>query len=180
MTPARALSRSSLPLVFATFALALGCESRVPERSAPDPGPTRGTESPAGPKVFGAALRAETPTPLAEVLARPQDFEGKLLVVEGEVRRACSKKGCWMELSTAKDEGAPSCRVTFQDYGFFVPTNSAGAVAKVDGRVELSKVPKSRVDHLEAEGAHFPSKNPDGTANEVRIVATGVELTRRS
>ncbi len=175
----RGSARSLLPLALASL-LGLACESRVPEKTNAERERPAPREEPSGPKVFGAPLRNAEPVALAAVLTEPGNFEGKSLVVEGDVRRACSKKGCWMELATSSDESAPGCRVTFQDYGFFVPTNSAGSRAKVDGRVELSTVPKSRVDHLEAEGARFPSKNPDGTANEVRIVATGVELTRRS
>ncbi len=83
-----------------------------------------------------------------------------------------------MEIATVKDDAAPGCRVTFKDYGFFVPTDSQGADARVQGLVEVTEVPKSRVDHLEGEGAKFAHKNADGSATEVRIVATGVELRR--
>jgi hypothetical protein len=83
-----------------------------------------------------------------------------------------------MELATSKDPGAPACRVTFKDYGFFVPTDAAGASARLEGTVFLRRVEKKLVEHLEAEGATFASKAEDGTADEVRIVATGVELTR--
>ena len=98
--------------------------------------------------------------------------------MEGLVRRACSRKGCWMELAAGADKASPGCRVTFKDYGFFVPTDSAGARAKVQGAVMIHKVEPQWVAHMEEEGAHFASKNPDGSANEVRLVATGVELTR--
>ena len=73
---------------------------------------------------------------LAEVLARPSDFDGKTVAVEAKIRRACRKKGCWMELA-ASDAG-PGVRVTFKDYGFFVPTDSAGRLAHVEGMIEGS------------------------------------------
>jgi hypothetical protein len=81
-----------------------------------------------------------------------------------------------MELSPTEDK--PGCRVTFKDYGFFVPTDSAGASATVQGNVVVQQVKASDVQHLEGEGAKFSEKNPDGSANEVRLVATGVELVR--
>ena len=68
--------------------------------------------------------------------------------------------------------------MTFKDYGFFVPTNSAGSRARVQGTFELATVSAPRVRHLEQEGAAFASKQPDGTARELRLVATGVELWR--
>jgi hypothetical protein len=70
--------------------------------------------------------------------------------------------------------------VTFKDYGFFVPLDSAGSTAKVQGTVEVKTVAATEVEHLESEGAKFAGKQPDGTAREVRMVATGVELRRGS
>jgi hypothetical protein len=43
--------------------------------------------------------------------------------------------------------------------------------------VEVDTLSASAVRHYEEEGAKFV-KAPDGTAREIRIVATGVELTR--
>ncbi len=94
------------------------------------------------------------------------------------MRRNCTRRGCWMELSQGLDPSFPGCRVTFKDYGFFVPLDSAGASARVQGTVDVTTVGAPEVAHLESEGARFASKQPDGTAREVRIVATGVELWR--
>lgn len=82
-----------------------------------------------------------------------------------------------MELSDPVNE-SQRCRVTFKDYGFFVPTDSAGARAKVEGRIVTKLVTAGHVEHLEGEGAVFPNKHADGSAMEVRLVATGVELVR--
>ncbi len=83
-----------------------------------------------------------------------------------------------MELGDSQDPAAPGCRVTFKDYGFFVPTDSAGSKARVEANVETATLKPEMVAHLEQEGGHFPSKAADGSAQEVRLVATGVELWR--
>lgn len=83
-----------------------------------------------------------------------------------------------MELAEGADSKLPGCRVTFKDYGFFVPTNSAGASARVEAQLELATLNPASVDHMEREGASFPNKASDGSAREVRLIATGVELTR--
>jgi hypothetical protein len=83
-----------------------------------------------------------------------------------------------MELAQDKSPSAPACRVTFKDYGFFVPTDSAGAHATVEGQIAVKRVRSSQVRHYEGEGATFPVKHEDGSADEVRFVATGVELRR--
>jgi hypothetical protein len=108
--------------------------------------------------------------PLSAVLSKPED--GKKVLVEGVVRRACSQMGCWMELAPA--EGGQGVRVTFKDYGFFVPTDSAGAKARVQGTVKVAQLSAEQAEHLRAEGGSMPA----GSQREVRLVATGVELRR--
>jgi hypothetical protein len=128
---------------------------------------------------FGAAISAsQPPEAIAKVLASPEQFQGRPLFVAGYVRRACSRRGCWMELAEGADSKLPGCRVTFKDYGFFVPTDSAGASARVEAQLELATLNAASVDHMEREGAAFPNKNSDGSAREVRLIATGVELRR--
>lgn len=163
-------------LPFLAIALTGACQSSPPEAVQTGKAPVE----PAGPpkRLFGAPLGGAENVKLETVLTYPGRFAERSLIVEGYVRRACSKKGCWMELATSKDPRAPGCRVTFKDYGFFVPTDSAGATARLQGTAFLRRLDKKAVDHLEAEGATFASKTEDGTADEIRIEATGVELTR--
>jgi hypothetical protein len=146
--------------------------------AATPPGASPAPARPAPARTFGAPLTASAPVELARVLERPDGFADHPVTVEGAVRKACTRRGCWMELAPSTKEGTPGCRVTFKDYGFFVPTDSAGARARVQGTVEVATVPAARVRHLEEEGAIFAGKQPDGSAREVRIVATGVELWR--
>jgi hypothetical protein len=126
------------------------------------------------PQQFGAPIEHKELTPLASVISESKKFADRTVEVEGLVRRACSRKGCWMELATG--ETGPACRVTFQDYGFFVPTDSAGSQARLEAVVKLETLPPNQVRHHESEGATFAHKNPDGSADEVRLVASGVEL----
>jgi hypothetical protein len=68
-------------------------------------------------------------------------------------------------------------RVTFKDYGFFVPLDSKGAKVRAEGIAEVKTLSKKEADHLEEEGAKL-LRNEDGTAREVSFVASGVELTK--
>ena len=126
----------------------------------------------------GAVLLRGTPlpkgTPVTVELLLKDAHEGQMVLVEGTVRRACSRKGCWMELAPA---AGPGVRVTFKDYAFFVPTDSAGARALVAGTVKVTTLSKEHADHLAGEGAVL-KRAADGTAREVQVVASGVELRR--
>jgi hypothetical protein len=188
----RPTASALIPLLFA-----LGCESGKPPATSPAPvasAPSKpaAAEAPAAPPAsppaaaaakaapgevqrFGASINPGREAPLAELLKSPASFKDADVITTGTVRRACSRKGCWMELAQGDD---PGCRVTFKDYGFFVPTDSAGAKARVQGRLETQEIPPGRVRHLEAEGAQFAAKKPDGSATEVTLIASAVELTR--
>jgi hypothetical protein len=80
-----------------------------------------------------------------------------------------------MEL--AGTEKGPGVRVTFKDYGFFVPLDSAGSTAKVEGVVKVAMLDDAKAKHYEAEGATVP-KGKDGKYREVQLVAVGVELRK--
>lgn len=165
-------------IVAFTLLALVGCKT---SKDAPGPKAKPKAEAaaarPSAPhKTFGAPLGASPSVTLADVLKTPDKFADQTILVEGQVRRACTRKGCWMELSEGQDAALPGCRVTFKDYGFFVPTDSAGAKARVEAKVESKVVKPSLVAHLEEEGAKFADKGPDGSAHEVRLIATGVEL----
>jgi hypothetical protein len=123
----------------------------------------------------GEKLKGLTQVPLLSLLSSPADFDGKTVAVEATVRKACERKGCWMELAGA--EKGPGVRVTFKDYGFFVPLDSAGSTARVEGTVKVTELAAERAKHYESEGAQV-AKDKDGKYREVQLVALGVELRR--
>ena len=117
----------------------------------------------------GAPLSDAKPTPLADLLKSPESYTSKPVLVEGTVTAVCAQKGCWMELD--------GMRITFKDYGFFVPKNAKGYAARAEGVTKIEKISKEEADHLAGEGAKL-HRNADGTANEVSFIANGVELQR--
>jgi hypothetical protein len=132
---------------------------------------TRASLQPGKVLVRGDPLPTDrAPTALARVLESPKD--GQTVFVQGVVRRACERRGCWMEL--APPAGGAGVRVTFKDEGFFVPLDSAGATARVVGRLAVSTLTAKDAEHLRSEGATVVP----GSQREVRLVATGVELRR--
>jgi hypothetical protein len=123
----------------------------------------------------GEKLSGAPQVKLEELLAQPGKYTGKTVLVEARVRKACERKGCWMELS--QGEKGPGVRITFKDYAFFVPTQSQGYVARVEGEVKVAELSEDRAKHYESEGAIVP-RGKDGKPTEVQLVARGVELRR--
>lgn len=124
----------------------------------------------------GDKLSGLPKTEMTALLKSPGDFDGKTVALEAKVRKACEKKGCWMELSPANGEG-PGVRVTFKDYGFFVPLDSAGRTAKVEGLIKVAELSAETAKHYESEGAIVP-RGKDGKPREVQLIASGLELRK--
>jgi hypothetical protein len=169
-------SRFRLAILFATVLVPCVCAcAKIEKRKRVD---QSGSTAPERVETFGQKLGDSELVPLSTALANPTEYSARPIKVEGQVRRACSAKGCWMELAQDSNPSSPSCRVTFKDYGFFVPTDSAGSQATVEGEISVKVVRPGQVKHYEGEGATFKVKHEDGSADEVRFVATGVELRR--
>ena len=123
----------------------------------------------------GEPVPAGNAIPLATVLRTPRDYQKEPVIVEGTIEQACTRKGCWMQLAAAPK--TKSVRVTFKDYGFFVPLDAKGMKARVEGVTKTRTLSKAEADHLESEGAVL-AREADGSAVEVSFIASGVELRR--
>ncbi|HWW73766.1 MAG TPA: DUF4920 domain-containing protein [Pyrinomonadaceae bacterium] len=122
----------------------------------------------------GEAIGDSPRVAFADALKEPRKYDGKTVVIEGVVRRVCQAEGCWMEIGP-KAEGEESVRVTF-DHKFAVPKDSSAMSFRAEGTLKVKTLSKETVEHLVKEDGAKIKTNPDGTANEVTFLATGVEL----
>ena len=88
----------------------------------------------------------------------------------GYIAEVCQKKGCWIVLA----KGRSYARVTFKDYGFFLPSNSLKAKAIVYGRLNLEKLSPKLANHYEKDAGRPAAIKSDQF--EYRIVASSVVL----
>lgn len=123
----------------------------------------------------GAAVAAGAAIPVTRVLSGARTYTATPVIVEGVITRECTEKGCWMQVAPAAD--GQGMRVTFKDYGFFIPQSMVGRRARMVGVTKITTHTKAATDHLIGEGAQLV-RNADGTATEVQFVASGVELFR--
>ncbi len=69
--------------------------------------------------------------------------------VEGKIVDVCQKKGCWMELALNDGE---NIRVTFKDYGFFVPKDAGGKTVIIDGYAYNDTTTVAELRHYAEDG----------------------------
>lgn len=122
-------------------------------------------------EIFGEEINMTKKTSIEDLLARAS--KGTIqnpVLVEAKVEKVCKASGCWMTLK-APGEGV---RITFKDYGFFVPAKLEGKTVLVQGEAVIHKMSLKETKHYVKDAGGDPSKVTEGRT-ELRVVATGVK-----
>ena len=131
-----------LPVIIVFLALAV---SSLPHAAEP---PAVRLSEPvaveAGAETFGGEVPS-TPPPLAlaDVIADASDYLDREVIVSARIGQVCQKKGCFF---IARD-GDAIVRVTFLDYGFFIPTDAGGKRAVFKGMLKRATVSTAEAEH---------------------------------
>ncbi len=91
---------------------------------------------------FGAEITADQAVPVSDVIDQFVLDSEAPFKISGVLYEVCAEKGCWSKLQT---EDGRIVRITFKDYGFFLPTDAAGRQIVAEG-VGLRK--ETSVDEL--------------------------------
>jgi len=125
-------------------------------------------------EVFGAEVSEwSNAVSLTALISEADKFSSKEVTLETEVAQVCEKKGCFFVAS----EGENSVRITFKDYGFFIPTDSKGKKVKLVGMFEMKTLSEGQAKHY-AEDAGAEPDEIEGEQQEYTIVATSVMVPK--
>ena len=128
-----------------------------------------------GYEFYGATLpEDEQAISLVELIGNSEEYLDKEVVVETRIAKVCQKKGCFFVAT----EGASTARITFKDYGFFIPTDSGGKDATVLGVFSRVPISKEQADHYAADLGETPT--PEAYNFEYSIVASAVRLPSKT
>jgi hypothetical protein len=131
--------------LFLVLALvAFSCKNEVKKETASE------AVSPIGEEIayasFGDEINDANALSASEMMERYKTLAvGDTLEVKtvGKISEVCSVKGCWMKLDMGNDE---IVRVTFKDYGFFMPLNAEGEVV-INGKAFVSETSVDALKH---------------------------------
>ena len=125
-------------------------------------------------EVFGSKFEpAGEPVALAEIIANDDDYADQEVVVKTRVAKVCQKKGCFF----IAQDGEAMARVSFKDYGFFVPTDTGGKTVTLVGTFSKKVITEAQAKHFAEDAGEDPSK-VTGDRTEYAIVATSVLVPR--
>ncbi len=137
-------------------ALGMVACNQAPDTSNADPMAAETTTEADLPSTgnFGKTITEDGAVMLASIEADVVPGEEYSAKVEGEIVEVCQKKGCWMTVK--KDDGSV-VRVTFKDYGFFVPKDAAGKWVVMEGVAFYDTLSVATLQHY-AEDAGKPAE----------------------
>lgn len=111
----------------------------------------------------------------SELMAALAGKDSVEIKVKGTINACCQKKGCWMDMELADGE---NMTVRFKDYGFFVPMNSAGRAAIIEGVARLDTQSVDWLRHKAEDAGKSAEEIAAITEPEVKVsfLASGVIL----
>lgn len=122
---------------------------------------------------FGEEISAEEVPGADKMVTKLSESDTVKVKFTAEIEDVCQMKGCWM---TLKSQNGDRIRVTFKDYGFFVPKDAADKEVIVEGMATMGSLDEATAKHYADDaGREF---NPDKNLKEISIVASGVLIKK--
>lgn len=121
---------------------------------------------------YGEKITTESLT-TADVLADLSASDTLSMKMQGKVAEVCQMKGCWMVLDAV--DGIP-VRVTFKDYGFFVPKDISGRDVIVRGVVSKTTLSEEAAKHYAEDAGQ--TYDPNKEYIEYAFEADGVLVSQ--
>ena len=125
---------------------------------------------------YGKGVSEATPVKLSELMAKPDDYVGKVVKVEGLVTEVCPKRGCW--INVAGDKEFQTIRVKVEDGVIVFPLTDKGKKVVAEGtftKMELTKeqaIERAK-HHAEETKTKFDPASVTGPQTVYQIQGTG-------
>ncbi|MEN8788777.1 MAG: DUF4920 domain-containing protein [Flavobacteriaceae bacterium] len=112
---------------------------------------------------------------LVELYEKLEKDSAAEIQISATVSSVCQVKGCWMELELANGKEA---RVTFKDYGFFVPTDLVGKNVVVNGIAHIDMISEEDQKHYAEDAGKSAEeiRSIQGSLKSYSLVAEGVVI----
>ncbi|MFN2429174.1 MAG: DUF4920 domain-containing protein [Cryomorphaceae bacterium] len=106
--------------------------------------------------MYGDTISTEGAMAPADFLAQLEGKDTLKTKLEATINQTCKMKGCWMTLDM---ENGEQMRVSFKDYGFFVPKEGVeGKKAIVEGFAFTDTISVDHLKHLAEDEGKSPEE----------------------
>jgi len=128
----------------------------------------------AEPSHFGSKLTLTEKVSVSGALSNFDQLKEKEILLTGEVRKVCQKKGCWMMITDNKE----AVRVHFADYGFFMPKDLGSKTVLAQGKLVKKTLNEKTLKHY-LHDEDRPKAEIDqvkGSKEVIQFIAQGVQV----
>jgi len=94
--------------------------------------------------IYGEKISGENPISGEELISKLAESDSVWATMKSKIITNCQKSGCWMDLDAGNEEVV---KVTFKDYAFFIPLDSEGKTAIVEGFAKKEIIPVDMLKH---------------------------------
>jgi hypothetical protein len=130
----------------------------------------------AGEKKFGKKITLKDKTKISDILANPEKFDGKKVLVEGAIVEVCKMKGCWIKIGSDKEFESMTFKVEDGVITFPMDVKGKTAVAQGTVSVKVTSVEEQikQGKHMaEEQGKEFDPKSVKEPKIVIRIDGEG-------
>ena len=129
---------------------------------------------------FGKEISITEVTKISDILADPEAYVGKTVLIEGEVLDVCKMAGCWMELQS--DNEGDKIKVKVKDGEIVFPVEAVGKNALVEGTVYVIDLTEEEareyMEHIaEEQEQEFDPSSVTGPMKIYQVKGIGAEIT---
>jgi hypothetical protein len=122
---------------------------------------------------FGTAFTKAKLVSLADLTAKADQYNGKIVKVKGTIKDVCQREGCWLVLT----DGTREMRVSMKDHKFTVPKDSGNKTVIAEGVIEKKTISEEMARHYAEESAGKVDPNSiKGPQVVLSMTATGVRI----
>lgn len=126
--------------------------------------------------IYGEALTLSEVTNVSTILANPEEFVGKKVLIEGAVLEVCQMKGCWIDV--AGDMEGTRLKAQAEDDVIVFPQTSIGKTFLVEGEIyEINLTKEEAIEmakhHAEEMGVEFDPSTVTGPETRYQIKVAG-------
>jgi len=120
-------------------------------------------------KKYGKEITLKESTKISEIVAHPEQFDGKRVLISGPIVDVCKERGCWIKIGSDKE--FESIRFKVEDGVIVFPLEIKGKNALAEGVVSVKtysveELIKSGEEHAKKEGTTFDAS----TVKEPKVV----------
>jgi hypothetical protein len=134
-----------------------------------------------GSNKYGKEITEKKKTKISDILSQPKKFNGKRVLVEGQVSDVCTHQGCWIMISEGKD--SEPIRFKVDDGVIVFPVEEKGGRVLAQGVVSAKEYTKEELlkqeKHLAEEaGKAFDPSTVKGPKTVVILKGEGAVISK--